>query len=638
MLKTVAPVFSPDIPPDLDHASQIRGGAFNWLDMHYPGIREFDTGAVLDMAGERERRWLITRLRKQGIGNQELFDIPNTVDALAVLYLRSNGVKFGEAVRAVTANAPQSSSEQSFGGLWNRLIGISLDRVRRRVPPRLLGSAISALLNDPDDQPNCLVVVKEIEKHRDADESNTASPVSHEYVYRAILERPAPSCFVLSPSREVLTLGGNQLPIMSEVTSRHFIGLTVETPQKIYEVLLGTIREAAVTSEPATLKFVGRALDIMFVHFDTFVEASSSVRLEMSMEPEPGSTDNIQLWLISQLLDTIYPGSFCEITETSESSQVPRVLASSVAKPWEPALWEPVKGLEMLSGYASHIAVPLVVEKVEHPWTMVIKSVESEMRFLNTRRESGTAAVDFSAMALPIFAYAGDSIGSLYLLVPHDRERDLDTEVRILNVFSRIIGETVERQRAVLHSSRTSSEIANIKFLEQEQFKDALHNLLRRKADEIRSDEFFQGDVRLPFLLLSAHGPDEDGADPAISMRLKNWLVGTLHHLEWRSFVRSHWPNGTDDFGASSFIGELPGIGVVIVLAVADDNKINGRMIAIGWSLQGMRQEGQVLRGRQAVWRFLLHEHTREQYAMAALLSTTANLGDPGGQVPLTLC
>ena len=72
--------------------------------------------------------------------------------------------------------------------------------------------------------------------------------------------------------------------------------------------------------------------------------------------------------------------------------------------------------------------------------------------------------------------------------------------------------------------------------------------------------------MRLPFLLLSAHSPDPDEYDPAVSDRLKNWLVETLHHLEWRSFVRSHLSDATGDLGAESFMGELPGVGTIIVL------------------------------------------------------------------------
>ena len=47
------------------------------------------------------------------------------------------------------------------------------------------------------------------------------------------------------------------------------------------------------------------------------------------------------------------------------------MLASSVAKPWEPSLWDPPKPLDMLTGYAGRIGVPLVVEKVEPPLDIV---------------------------------------------------------------------------------------------------------------------------------------------------------------------------------------------------------------------------------------------------------------------------
>ena len=42
--------------------------------------------------------------------------------------------------------------------------------------------------------------------------------------------------------------------------------------------------------------------------------------------------------------------------------------------------------------------------------------------------------------------------------------------------------------------------------------------------------------------------------------------MGTLRHLEWRSFVRSHLSDPTSDFGPESFIAELPGVGMVIAL------------------------------------------------------------------------
>ena len=73
MQKASTPVFGPEIPPDLEHARQIREEAFDWLDSNYPGVISFTTGDVLRMAGDSERRWLIGRLRKHGIGNEEEF-------------------------------------------------------------------------------------------------------------------------------------------------------------------------------------------------------------------------------------------------------------------------------------------------------------------------------------------------------------------------------------------------------------------------------------------------------------------------------------------------------------------------------------------------------------------------------------
>ena len=142
----------------------------------------------------------------------------------------------------------------------------------------------------------------------------------------------------------------------------------------------------------------------------------------------------------------------------------------------------------------------------------------------------------------------------------------LKVEVRILTVFSRIIGEIVERQRAAIHTANVSANIATSTVLTQEQFKVALLDLLSRKADMLGETEQPQRDVRLPFLLLSAHSPDPDEYDPAVSGRLKNWLVETLHHLEWRSFVRSHMSDAVGDFVEGSFIGELPGVGMMIAL------------------------------------------------------------------------
>ena len=567
MQKRYPLVYSPEIPPDLDHASQIREEALDWLETHFAGAISFTTGDVLRMAGEEGRRYLIARLRERNIGNEEEFSLPATADALTVLYLRSKGVKFRESVDAVLGGkeAPRDA-EPRYGGVWNRLIVAALNRLRTLVPPRLMSSAVASLLPDPGDHPNGLIVVKRHGEAADIPTSERVSRVSHQYVYRTILERPAPSCSVISPSREVLFLDRDQLPTWSEITSRHFVALYVKTEREVYELLLGTIRPAPVVLDSMVLEFVGRILDIVFPHFEEFHRSHSSLRLEIPIEPESGFTDDLQLWLMSQLLTGIYPGSLCEISEASQFSGVNRVLANSAARPWEPSPWEPAKSLEMLTGYASRVGVPLVVEKVEHPLAMVIESVEAEMRYLRRLAPEGGDSAEFSALALPIASNSGNPIGSIYMLLPRLQQPRLEVEVRMLTVFSRIIREVIEQQRAAVHSAIVSADVARHTILSPAQFKTALLELLHGKAGELQKDGYVQRDVRLPFVLLSACCPEPEELDPAVSGRLKDWLIETLHHLEWRSFVRSHLPGTPEDFGTESFIGEVPGVGMMIAL------------------------------------------------------------------------
>ena len=567
MRKQDAPVFNPEVPPDLEHAPLIREEAFDWLDTHYPGVISFTTGHVLGMAREHGRRWLIGRLRSRGIGNEEEFSQPATADALTVLFLRSRGVRFREAVDAVVGRKELTRSPESrHAGVWNRLINIALKRLRRRLTARLLGSAVFSLLRDPQSHANTLVIVKRHDRQVNALASGEPHPVNNEDAYRMVLERPAPSCWVLSPRREVLFLDIDQLPTRAEVTARHFVGVLLQTEREVYELLLGTLGPTSVSSDSRTLEFVGRILDIVFLDFQKFLQAQSSQRFEASTVPGVSNSDDLQLWLVTQLLDTAYPGSLCEVSETSRSSQAARVLASSVTRPWEPSLWDPPGTLGMLSGYAGHIGIPLVVEKVEEPWTSLIESVGPEMRYLASRKSNGNGTQDYSAIALPISLTSGDSIGALYVLMPHIDQPRLDVEVRVLMVFSRIIGEIVERQRAAIHTANVSADIATFTVLRQEQFRKSLLDLLGHKAEELGRAGPLQRDVRLPFLLLSAHSPDPVEFDPVISGRLKDWLVQTLHNLEWRSFLRSHLSDPTGDYGAASFIGELPGVGMIIAL------------------------------------------------------------------------
>ena len=567
MQKQDTQVFSPEVPPGLGHANQIREEALDWLETHHPGAISFTTGEVLRMAGEPGHRYLIARLRARDIGNEAEFSLPAMADALTILFLRSSGVKFREAVDAVVggSEAPRDL-EPRFGGVWNRLIVIGLKRLRRRVTARLLGSAVAALLRDQTDHPNCLIVVKRYGKGVDIHVSDEAGPVSHEHVHRTVLERPAPSCWVISPFREVLYLDEGQLPTRSEVTSRHFIGLRVKTDHETYELLLGTIRPLSVVVDSTAMEFVGRILDIVFPLSEEFHRFHSSLRLETPTEPESSSADDLQLWLMAQLLTSIYPGSLCKIFESSTFAPGSRVLANSAARPREPSPWEPAKRLEMLSGYASRVGVPLVIERVEHPWTMVIESVESEMRYLRGRGSEDISPGEYSAVAMPIASSSGNSIGSLYMMMPRLDGPRLEVEVRVLAIFGRIIGEIMERQRAAVHSAIVTANVSTHTILKPEQFKTALLDLLHAKASELRENGYVQRDVRLPFVLLSAHCPEPDELDPATSGRLKDWLIETLHHLEWRSFVRSHLQWAPEDYGSESFIGEVPGVGMMIAL------------------------------------------------------------------------
>lgn len=565
--KTEAVVFAPDVPPDLSHAPSIRQEAFEWLDTNFPGVLVFPSNRVLGMAGERDRRWLVGRLRKHGIGEEKEFSQPATADALTILFLRTNGVKFRDAVDAVVGGSESpTTAEPRYGGVWNRLIDIALKRIRRRITSRLLGSVVFSLLREAKDHPNCLVIVKRLGQTPDGELDREPEDVSYDYAYRVILERPAPSCWVLSPFREVLFLDADQLPTRSEVTERHFLRLQVQSERESYELLLGTMSPSSIAPGRETTRFIERILNIVSLDFEEFLSFQSSQRYEAVNLPGLSNSDDLQLWLITQLLGTIYPGSLCEISETSQFSQVATVLASSAAKPWEPSPWDQPKSLEMFSGYTSRTGVPLVAERVEYPLATIIESVESEMRYLRSGHPVGGETA-YSAMALPMISGSGNSVGSLYMLMPQIEGAQLDVEARILTVFSRIIGEIVERQRAALHTAKVSADIATFTVLKQDEFKISLLRLLERKAQEIAGNPHIHGDTRLPFILLSAHQPDIEDFDPAIANYLKDWLVGNLRHLEWRSFLQSHWPGTSGDFGTASFTGEIPGVGVMIVLS-----------------------------------------------------------------------
>lgn len=565
--KTSRPVFRTDLPPDLEHAAMIREEALDWLENQFPGTHSFSTGDLLQMAGEQGRRWLISRLRANDIANESEVDLSATADGLTVLFLRSRGVKFREAVAAVVGREPVTRGvELRYGGLWNRLLVTALDHLRRRIPSRLLGSALFSVIQDPVDQPNCLLIVRRLGLGGGTRNQGEIKAASHDYVYRAVVERPAPACTVVSPSREVIFLAADRMPTRAEVTSRRFIGLEVATRRETYELLIGTIRPVPLPVDSVGLLFLGRLLDLVFLDFEEFYRAQGNSRLETAAEPEPGSADDLPLWLMTQFLDHAYQGSLSEISEMPTDSPVGRVLANSAAKPWEPSPWDPPKSLDFISGYSSNTGVPLVIEKVEYPWTTVIGSVDSEMRYLRSRNHEAGSTAAISALALPFVSTSGDARGSLYMLLPQMTQEQLAVEVRVLAIFSRIIGEIIERQRAARHSAEVFANVSASVVLNQEQFRSAILDLLERKAASHLEPSEVEHDMRLPFLLLSAHRPDIDEPDPGGADRLKGWLVQTLRHLEWRSFIRTHLGDEARVSGTEGFVGELPGAGVVIAL------------------------------------------------------------------------
>ena len=161
MSTLASPRFSPQIPPDLEHAPLVREEALDWLERRFPRDHTFSSGELLRMAGDQERRWLIPRLRAHGIAESKEIGHTDAADALTVLFLRSQGVKFREAVDAILTRQEQTGiSEPRYSGVWNRLVITALDRLRRRVPPRLLGAAVYSLLSDRGDHANALIIVK----------------------------------------------------------------------------------------------------------------------------------------------------------------------------------------------------------------------------------------------------------------------------------------------------------------------------------------------------------------------------------------------------------------------------------------------------------------------------------------------
>ena len=561
-------VFSSDAPADREHATVIREEALDWLEAVYPDATSFTPSDVLRMAGEQGRRWLITRLRAQGISVDGDFSPPVVANALAVLFLRSKGLKFADAVEAVGGGRGAAPPvERTYGGVWNRLTAVSLDRLRRLLPARLLGTVVSCLLTNPQESANCLILVKAHDEETRVAAGSGPTPVDHEQAYRTVWAHPIPSCAVTSPSGEVFFLGEGQSPAMSEFRTRRFVRFEIVGDGASYELLLGTLRPVdAAGIEPATLRFVGRLLDVIFHHYAEFERRVSSLRLETSAEPELRTEDHLQLWLVTQLLATVYPGSLVEVSEIAASATVGRVLASSSASPWETSPWDPPKSLEMLSGYSSRVNVPLIVERVEYPLSLVVESADTEMLYLRNEQPADRKTSDFSAMSLPINTGRGNSLGSLYLIGPQPARSALRDEVRLLTVFARIIGEMIERQRATYRCTTECADLAKTEVLDEARFKDALVELLRGQAQEITGDGHLPPDARLPLLVLSAYQPEADEYDPRIAGPLRDWLGETLEYLPWRSFLRSHLATEPELAELDGVMGRVSASGVVIAI------------------------------------------------------------------------
>ncbi len=175
-------MFSSDAPADLEHAPLIREEALDWLEAVYPEAASFTASDLLHMTGEQGRRWLITRLRANGIGEEKFFSPPVAADAVTVLFLRSKGVKFAEAIQAIRAGQrSQSVSGPAYGGVWSRLMVVSMDRLKRLMPARLLSTAVAALLNAASgDVSYPLTTIQIIQKFNDALANNTLEATKNE--------------------------------------------------------------------------------------------------------------------------------------------------------------------------------------------------------------------------------------------------------------------------------------------------------------------------------------------------------------------------------------------------------------------------------------------------------------------------
>lgn len=563
-----ADVFAVDAPADVEQASLIREEAIDWLESRFSVDHQFRPRDILAFAGESERRWLLPRLRAQGLIQHETVSLAEAADALAVLNLRSRGVKFGDAIEAVSGGAGAGAlGAPRYGGIWNRLAVVAQASIQRMLPARLLASAILALVQDRQDQSNALVII-EVAESTGGRQPEGSEPVQldQESVYRALMNRPPPSCAVFTPGGELLFFDRGQVPSRSELASRAFAGVRIATERATYHLVVGSLRPPSLAVDERAVAFVGRILDLVLLDLERFAAQITDMRIEASTEPALTDEDDLRLWIMTQLVSLAYPGSLCEVIGTSTDTAPPRVLASSAARPWEPRASGTPRTLDMLADYAGRIGVPLLVQDLTGPLRDLVSSVDAELRYLRSLPvDRGEDA--HTAVALPIVLSSGDAAGALYLIGPRWPEHRADVEARVLGLFARVVGEILERQRAAKHSGVLSANIATSSVLGEAEFRDELQALLERTArDARRRLSMSPTDLRLPFLLLSAHRPQPDELEASVARDLADWLVGTLKHLDWRSFVSGRLAETATDIAPIGFMGELPGVGMMIAL------------------------------------------------------------------------
>ena len=95
-------------------------------------------------------------------------------------------------------------------------------------------------------------------------------------------------------------------------------------------------------------------------------------------------------------------------------------------------------------------------------------------------------------------------------------------------------------------------------------------------------------------------------------------VLGWLHAIPEASFV---------DLGNT---GENKKLDAMLFQAVKDAKKVSELRQSIDRRAQDMLSEGNVLRGRQAVWMILVHYQTREQSSMASVIANLVKMMYPG--------